>query len=102
MRVLRFLCNRLREVSTWRALIALATVAGLSLAPDQVEAVVVAGVALAALLEAFLPDPAGRIDDRVRAERVREHLPPAPADQPRRGQPAGGGDTHLGDFGSSD
>jgi hypothetical protein len=60
-KVKRFLINRLDERSTWRAIVALITVAGITLTDVQMEAIVVAGVAIGALLEAFLPDPAGRI-----------------------------------------
>jgi len=51
-----WLLARLREPSTWRGLVWLATVAGLSLRPDQAEAIVVAGMALAGLLGVFLSD----------------------------------------------
>ena len=47
---------RLREPSTWRGLVWLATVAGLSLRPDQAEAIVTVGIALAGLLGVFLSD----------------------------------------------
>ena len=47
---------RLREPSSWRGLVWLATVAGLSLRPDQAEAIVTAGMALAGLLGVFLRD----------------------------------------------
>ncbi len=47
---------RLREPSTWRGLVWLATVAGLSLRPDQMEAIVTVGMALAGLLGVFLRD----------------------------------------------
>ena len=53
---MRWLLNRLREPSTWRGLVWLATVAGLSLRPDQAEAIVVTGMALAGLLGVFLRD----------------------------------------------
>ena len=51
-----WLLDRLREPSTWRGLVWLATVAGLSIRPDQAEAIVVAGMTLAGLLGVFLPD----------------------------------------------
>jgi len=47
---------RLREPSTWRGLVWLATVSGLSLRPDQAEAIVTVGMALAGLLGVFLRD----------------------------------------------
>ena len=53
---MRWLLRRLREPSTWRGLVWLATVAGLSLRPDQAEAIVTAGMALAGLLGVFLAD----------------------------------------------
>lgn len=53
---MKWLLRRLREPSTWRGLVWLATVAGLSLRPDQAEAIVAAGMALAGLLGVFLAD----------------------------------------------
>ena len=53
---MNWLLNRLREPSTWRGLVWLATVAGLSLRPDQAEAIVTVGIALAGLLGVFLSD----------------------------------------------
>lgn len=53
---MRWLLRRLREPSTWRGMVWLATVAGLSLRPDQAEAIVTAGMALAGLLGVFLAD----------------------------------------------
>ncbi len=47
---------RLREASTWRGLIWLATVAGLSFRPDQAEAIITAGMSLAGLLGVFSSD----------------------------------------------
>jgi len=52
----KWLLARLREPSTWRGLVWLATVAGLSLRPDQVEAIVTLGMAFAGLLGVFLAD----------------------------------------------
>lgn len=53
---MRWLLARLREPSTWRGLIWLAAAAGLSLRPDQAEAIVAAGMALAGLLGVFLSE----------------------------------------------
>ena len=53
---MNWLLNRLSEPSTWRGLVWLATAAGLSLRPDQAEAIGIAGMALAGLLGAFLAD----------------------------------------------
>ena len=53
---MNWMLRRLREPSTWRGLVWLATVAGLSLRPDQAEAIVTVGMALAGLLGVFLQD----------------------------------------------
>ena len=87
---MNWLLNRLREPSTWRGLVWLATVAGLSLRPDQAEAIVTVGIALAGLLGVFLsdepksvrPDPLPPIDLQGRPESG-----DAPAD-PRSVRPA--------------
>lgn len=62
-----WLLRRLREPSTWRGLVWLATVAGLSLRPEQAEAIVTAGMALAGLLGVFTTDA---------PKTVRVELPP--------------------------
>jgi hypothetical protein len=53
---MNWLIARLREGSTWRGLIWLLTVAGITLRPEQVEALIVAGMALAGLLGVFMQD----------------------------------------------
>lgn len=51
-----YLIERLHEASTWRGLIAIATAAGVTISPEQAEAIVAAGLAVIGLLGAFLPD----------------------------------------------
>lgn len=53
---MRWIIARLHENSTWRGIVWLLTVAGLSLRPDQAEAIVTVGMALAGLLGVFLSD----------------------------------------------
>lgn len=53
---MNWLLKRAKEPSTWRGLVWLLTVAGMTLSPDQIEAVVMAGMALAGLLGVFLPE----------------------------------------------
>ena len=77
-----WLLARLREPSTWRGLVWLATVAGLSLRPDQAEAIVTVGMALAGLLGVFLRDE---------PKTVRIELPPIAL----QGRPESG-DAELG------
>lgn len=43
----------LREASTWRGLVLLATAAGLQLDPEQEDAIVAAGLAIAGLIGVF-------------------------------------------------
>lgn len=62
-RLQRHMLARLREASTWRGLILLATALGLSLEPEQEEAIVVAGLGLAGLIGVLLPDGRGGDDD---------------------------------------
>lgn len=47
---------RLKEASTWRGLILIATALGLNLAPAMQEAIVTAGIGLAGVAGAVLPD----------------------------------------------
>ncbi|OWY40059.1 hypothetical protein CEK28_04810 [Xenophilus sp. AP218F] len=55
-RLKRYLLARLREPSTWRGVVLVATACGLMLSPQQQEAIVTAGLALAGLVGAALPD----------------------------------------------
>jgi hypothetical protein len=56
-----FFFNRLDERSTWRGLIMALSALGISLEPAQAEAIIAIGLAVVGLLEAFLPDPSGKI-----------------------------------------
>lgn len=51
--MIKFITDRLKERSTWLGLTALVSVFGITLAPEQVEAIVSAGVALAAAIAIF-------------------------------------------------
>ena len=53
---MNWLIARLKEPSTMRGVVWLLTVFGLSLRPDQAEAIAIAGTALAGLLGVFLSD----------------------------------------------
>lgn len=88
---MNWILQRLREPSTWRGLVWLATVAGLALSPQQAEAIVTAGMALAGLLGVFLPEksvdalPPIDLQSVPAADRLRVELPtqrPAETDRP--------------------
>jgi hypothetical protein len=51
-----YLIERMKEPSTWRGLILLATGLGANWSPDSQGVIVSAGVALAGVLGALLPD----------------------------------------------
>ena len=51
-----YLLERLKEPSTWRGLTALLTAVGVALSPEQVNAVVSAGLALMGVLGVFTKD----------------------------------------------
>ncbi len=69
---MNWLLNRLREASTWRGLVWLLTVSGVALRPDQVEAIVLAGMAIAGLLGVFLQDKVRDPNERTRATDIPE------------------------------
>lgn len=50
------LLARSQEASSWRGLVYLLTALGISLSPEQGEAIVAAGLALSGLISVFLPD----------------------------------------------
>lgn len=54
---MNWLIARLKEPSTWRGIVWLLTFAGLSLKPEQSEAIIAAGIALAGVLGVFLKEP---------------------------------------------
>lgn len=52
----RWLKGRLREASTWRAIIGFITIFGIQLNPEQVESIAVAGASIICVIGAFFPD----------------------------------------------
>lgn len=54
--MMKFVRNRLREPSTWRALAGLTTLGGVSLTVAQIDAISAAGVAIYLAVELLLPD----------------------------------------------
>jgi hypothetical protein len=55
-----YLLNRLREASTWRGVIMLATAIGVPIAPALAEAIIAAGLALAGVVAMLIPDQIGK------------------------------------------
>lgn len=53
----QYLLDRMKEPSTWRGLVLVATSCGIALKPDQVEAISFAGLFIAGFLGAATPDP---------------------------------------------
>ena len=51
-----YIIARLKEASTWRGMVAIATSLGVVLSPDMIEAIVAAGLALIGIIGAFWPD----------------------------------------------
>lgn len=64
-RLLAFLIDRLDERSTWVGFVGILSAIGIALTPEQVELIVAAGLAVWGLVEAFLPDPSGKLSKRV-------------------------------------
>lgn len=52
----QYILARLKERSTWLGIISIVTVAGVALSPEQSEAIVNAGVAVAGVVAVFTPD----------------------------------------------
>jgi len=53
---MEYIIARLKEASTWRGIVAIITALGVALSPDQVEAIVAAGLAVIGLVGVFVPD----------------------------------------------
>lgn len=80
--LLRYALARLREPSTWRGLILLATAMGWAIRPDLAEAIVALGIALAGGVGVVAPDRPGAVPERVQPaeDRVRDtNAEPDPA-----------------------
>ncbi len=56
-----YILARLGELSTWRALVAIATAFGVNLDPAQQEAIITIGLAVYGALGAFFPDKLGKV-----------------------------------------
>lgn len=50
-----YLLDRAREASTWRGVVLLLTSFGVALSPEQGEAIIAAGIAIAGAIGALLP-----------------------------------------------
>jgi hypothetical protein len=51
-----YLLSRLREASTWRGIIMLATAIGIPIAPALAESIIAAGLAIAGIVGMLIPD----------------------------------------------
>jgi len=56
MKIIKYITSRLKERSTWIGLISFVTALGVSLSPEQSQAIVSAGVALASVVAVFSTD----------------------------------------------
>lgn len=54
--ILNYILLRLKERSTWLGMISLTTAAGITVSPDQTQAIAAAGVALAGVIAVFTKD----------------------------------------------
>ena len=54
--MLKMLMSRLNEASTWRGIVALIMACGVAISPEQMAAIVAAGMAVIGLLGAMVPD----------------------------------------------
>lgn len=66
---MNWILDRLKESSTWRGIVWLLTVAGIALEPEQKEAIITAGIAIAGLLGVFTRDSSTTDSQTQRTER---------------------------------
>jgi hypothetical protein len=52
----KYIINQLKQPSTWRGLVLIATSAGVAITPQMGEAIVAGGLALAGIIGAVVPD----------------------------------------------
>lgn len=72
-KLLHYVRDRLKEPSTYPAMILVLSAIGHTLAPEQKEAVMVIGIFIAGMIGAILPD---RINKQTRADDPEQTLPP--------------------------
>ncbi|MCI0430265.1 MAG: hypothetical protein L0210_06960 [Rhodospirillales bacterium] len=70
MTLAAYLIARLKEPSAWRGLVLLLTSLGLGISPEQSDAIVAAGLAVAGAIGAFAPDASGIAENRPRRKPV--------------------------------
>lgn len=61
-RIWKYLLQRMQEASTWRGIVLLLSVLGAQLKPEQVEAFILVGMALAGIIAVAFPDKRKRDD----------------------------------------
>jgi hypothetical protein len=84
---MNWILARLREPSTIRGLVWLLTVAGITLSPEQIEAIAVAGMAVAGLLGVFLPEEPKRVEIQLPpVDLISKATRPTPSDAMADGQ----------------
>lgn len=59
---MQYLINRMSERSTWRGLIFVLSALGVSIRPEIQDAIIVFGLALAGMVDAFMPEARGDTD----------------------------------------
>lgn len=64
-----WILRRLREPSTWRGLVLIGSAFGISLEPQQWDAITVAGMALIGLIEAFRKEPEREVEEMMKEDR---------------------------------
>lgn len=53
---MQYILDRLKEASTWRGLVLIATACGTAISPEQQEAIVTVGLLVAGMIGAAVPD----------------------------------------------
>lgn len=82
--IVRWGLARLREPSTWRGLIALATAFGVVIRPEVADALITLGLALIGGINVATPEPVRPPRDAGLPGRVRDDLPTPHPDAPVR------------------
>lgn len=54
--MLSFILQRLKEATTWKGIIMLLAAAGVTLDPDQIQAIIAAGLALIGVIDVFIKE----------------------------------------------
>ncbi len=59
--MIKYIIGLLKQDSTWKGIISLATAAGIALKPEQTQAIITVGMSLVGLIQVFITEDAPKV-----------------------------------------